>query len=116
MYLKEIHLLFWEVDFFFLYALLDVCDERPQTELFGLEIHLMERIEQRVDTLIVDDSDYRRTHARPCVGAVVRLTSAAAASLHALQIAEATAVEAVEQGDDALVVCLVECYQNRFHI
>lgn len=90
-------------------AALYIGNKRPQAELLGLEVHLMQSVQQGVYLRVVYHRQNSRTHGRPRMAAEVRVARLRATPLHTLQISEAAAVETIQQGDDAFVISLVEC-------
>jgi hypothetical protein len=92
-----------------LYVLFDVPDERAQAELLGLDVHAVERVQQRFHAGVIDYGDDGGVHRRPSMATVMRFTRFRAATLHLFQVGKPATVQTVEYADDALVERLVEC-------
>ena len=97
-------------------GLLDIPHEGAKAETLGLLVDAVKLCKQRIDLLVTYYSKDSRTHRGPCVTAIVRLTSLAAASLHLREHGESTAVHVVERKKYLLLVCLVVGDKYGFHV
>jgi hypothetical protein len=95
--------------------LLYVPDKGSQTQLFGLQIHLVQRFKQGFYPVVFHDGDDGRAHGRPGVSAEMGVAGFASASLHLFDTREAATVEVGQGVCDAVMKCLVVGYEYCFH-
>lgn len=65
--------------------------------------------------MVLDYGKDRRAHGRPGMAAIVGFSRATTTPLHAFQVGESSAVEAVERGHHVFVVGLIVCDEYGLH-
>ena len=90
--------------------------ERSQAETRFALIELVECFHDGGGSVVFHHRKDCTRQGRPCVGAVMRLSGVRAPTLHCSEGGESPTVVTAEKVDNQLMVSLVVCYKNCFHL